>query len=74
MKSEYLTPQEVAGKFGVSAKTIYRAIQNGSLKCHRINGRVFRIIETDAALWWLMSTTGTTPNCKTTNLTVRFKP
>ncbi|MES2920191.1 MAG: helix-turn-helix domain-containing protein [Verrucomicrobiota bacterium] len=57
------TPCEVAGKYGLSMKTIYRAVKAGELPCVRINARVFRITEVDAAAWWLlkgMSTSGTT--------------
>ncbi|RYD17969.1 MAG: DNA-binding protein [Verrucomicrobiaceae bacterium] len=64
------TPGEIALKYGLSLKTIYRAVQAGDLPCLRINRRVFRITDVDAALWYLakgMSTTSTTPNGENTD-------
>jgi len=47
MNENWLTPDEVAYRLGVSGRTIRRAIQSGLLPAMRINARVIRIREKD---------------------------
>lgn len=45
----WLSPRQLARHWGVSTRTIRRRIASGELPVHRVNARVYRISEIDAA-------------------------
>jgi excisionase family DNA binding protein len=47
---KWLSPHTLAQRWGVSRETILRAVRTGELPVHRVNSRVYRIAETDAAV------------------------
>jgi len=47
--SKWISPHTLAKRWGVSRETVLRMIRSGELPVHRVNTRVYRIAEADAA-------------------------
>lgn len=52
MNATYHTPAQAADFFGLSKKTILRAIKTGELAAIKYNSKVFRIMSVDGAAWY----------------------
>jgi excisionase family DNA binding protein len=52
MSTQYYSPESAAEFFGLSKKTVLRAIRTGELPSIRYNKRVFRILAIDASCWY----------------------
>ncbi|WP_138223395.1 excisionase family DNA-binding protein [Nibricoccus aquaticus] len=55
IKPVWLSPHVVALRWGVHKRTVLRAIASGQLPALRVNGRVLRVSETDAAMFYARS-------------------
>jgi len=62
---KFHSPQEASEIFGISVRTLRRAVESGELSCVKYNSRVWRFSAVDLGAWYAtkggrLSTTHTT--------------